>query len=95
MNFYLDLRNPTPIPRIISNGYTTPRQTADVIQGMERHQTRYILWSYAEIDPIPEWESPPDAHLGPLRDDIHNHYALTKVLKGPDGMDEVWERFAQ
>jgi hypothetical protein len=95
MNFYLDLRNPTPMPTILDSGYTTPRQVADVIQGLERNQPRYILWNNADLLPIEEWESPSDAHLGPLRDYIHNHYGLTKVFEAPDSRDEIWERVAQ
>jgi hypothetical protein len=95
MNFYLDLRNPTPMPPLVNNGYTTPWQVASAINGLESHPTRYILWCSADLDPIPDWENPSDAHLGPLRDYIHSHYRLAKVLDGPDGRDEIWERLAQ
>jgi hypothetical protein len=95
MNFYLGLRNPTPNPRVVNNGYTTPRQVADVIQGLEIHPTKYILWASGDLDPIPDWENPSDAHLAPLRDYIHSRYTLAKVFDGPDGEDEIWERLAQ
>jgi hypothetical protein len=95
INFYFDLRNPTPMPLVVNNGYTTPRQVADVIQGLESHQPRYILWSRAGLDVISDWENPSDAHLGPLRDYVHSHYVLANVLDGPEGKDEIWERIAQ
>ncbi len=90
MNFYLNLRNPTPLPRITNNGYTTPGQVKAAIDGLERHRTRYISWNTIFLDQIPEWENPSDDHLQPLRDYIRNHYELVKVLNEPE--DEIWER---
>jgi hypothetical protein len=91
--FYLDLRNPTPLPRITNNGYTTPAQVNDVIDGLERHQTRYIAWTTSYLDSVPNWENPSDAHLQPLRDYIRSHYELVKVFS--DSGDEIWQRDAQ
>lgn len=88
--FYLDLRNPTPLPRITNNGYTTPAQVNDVIDGLERHRTRYIAWNTSYLDSLPDWENPSDAHLQPLRDYIRAHYELVKVFSDPG--DEIWQR---
>lgn len=88
--FYLDLRNPTPLPRITNNGYTTIAQVNDVIDGLERHQTRYITWSTINLDSVPNWENPSDAHLQPLRDYIRAHYEVVKVFSDPG--DEIWQR---
>jgi hypothetical protein len=93
MNFYLDLRNPTPLPRITNNGYTTAGQVQDAIAGLERNQTRYIAWTTSYLDSIPNWENPSDAHLQPLRDYIRSHYEVVKVFSDPG--DEIWQRNAQ
>jgi len=89
MYFYLNLRNPTPLPFITNNGYTTPRQVAEVIQGLEQHQVRYVLWPSWDLDTLPEWENPSDDHLGPLRDYIHRRYHLVRVFTNSD---QIWER---
>lgn len=90
ITFFLDLRNPTPIPQITNNGYTTTQQVQDVIAGLERHRTHYIAWNVRYLDRIPDWENPSDAHLQPLRDYIRAHYNLVKVFNDPG--DEIWER---
>ncbi len=88
--FYLDLRNPTPIPRIVNNGYTTPEQVVEVIRGLEQHQVPYIFWGLDLPDePLPEWENPSDAHLGPLWSYMQAHYTLVKTF--PDS-GEIWKR---
>jgi len=92
MYFYLGLRNPTPLPLLTNCGYTTPGQVAEVIRGLEQHQVRYIVWSPSSLDTIPDWESPSDDHLSPLRDYFHRCYRRVKVFTNSD---EVWERTAE
>jgi hypothetical protein len=87
--YCLDLRNPTPLSIIKNNGYTTPEQVAEVIQGLERHHVHYVAWSPPELDVIPAWENPSEDPLGPLRDYLHSHYQLVKVLANAD---QIWER---
>ena len=87
--FYMDLRNPTPLPFIQNNGYTPPQQVADVIHALEQHPVRYILWSTLDLDSIPDWEDPSDDHLGPLQDYLHAHYKVAKVFRNSDA---VWEK---
>jgi hypothetical protein len=89
MLFRLDLRNPTPLPRVANNGYTTPEQVAEVMRSLEQHRVHYVLWSYEDLDRVPDWEDPSDDHLGPLRDYIHSHYRVVKVFVNND---EIWER---
>lgn len=89
MYFCLTLRNPTPLPFVTNNGYTTPEQVMDVIRALQQHPVRYILWSPRGLDTIPEWEDPSDDHLGPLRDYIHRHYHVVKVFTNSDG---IWQR---
>ncbi len=86
--FYLDLRNPTPLSSIQNNGYTPPEQVAEVIQGLELHQPRYILWSPQALDVLSPHENPPDASLGPLRAYLHSHYKLVEHFANSD---EAWE----
>jgi hypothetical protein len=90
MNFYLDLRNPTPLPRITNNGYTTPGQVKEVIDGLEQHQTPYIAWNTRYLDSIPQWEKPSDAHLQPLREYIQTHYMPVQSFE--DSGEVIWER---
>ncbi len=86
--FYLDLRNPTPIPRLVNNGYTTAEQVAEVIRGLEQHHVRYVCWT-PDLDVTPRWENPSDAHVGPLRDYVHNNYRVVAVFAN---RDKVWQR---
>lgn len=87
--FYLDLRNPTPLPLVLPSGYTPQMQVAEVIQGLQRHQVKYILWAPSDLDKLPSWENPSDDHLGPLRDFIHNDYVRVHVFSNSD---EIWQR---
>jgi hypothetical protein len=87
--FYLDLRNPTPVPRLVNNGYTTTEQVAEVIRGLQQHHVRYISWKLDLDAALPKWENTCDAHLGPLRNYIHDHYRLAAVF---DHREQVWQR---
>jgi hypothetical protein len=87
--FYLNLRNPAPVPNIVPTGFVTPEQVADTILGLEQHEVHYILWSPRELDTIPYWATPAGDHLGPLRDYFYSHYRVVKVLMNSD---EIWER---
>ena len=87
--FYMDLRNPTPLPFIQNNGYTPPQQVAEVIHALEQNPVRYILWSTLDLDSIPDWEDPSDDHLGPLQDYLHAHYKVAKVFRNSDA---IWEK---
>jgi hypothetical protein len=87
--FYLDLRNPTPLPFITNTGYTTVEQVAEVIRGLQLHRPHYIAWSPSDVDVTNHWIDPSDDHLGPLRNYLHTHYRLVNAFKGSD---EIWER---
>jgi hypothetical protein len=90
--FYLDLRNPTPLPCIENDGYTTRDQVAAVIHGLDLHRVRYILWNSKFLDTLQSWENPSDAHLTPLREYLYSHYTLIRTFPNADG---VWERKTQ
>ncbi len=87
--FILNLRNPTPIPFIVNNGYTTAEQVAEVIRGLEQHRVRYVVWALEDLDTVPDWEDPSDDHLGPLRNYIRSHYQVVIVFANSD---EVLEK---
>lgn len=89
MYFYLDLRNPTPVPYVTISGYTTPEQVTGVIQGLEQHKVRYILCRRRELGTTPGWKLPPGDNLDPLRDYIRSHYRAVKVFTNTD---EIWEK---
>jgi hypothetical protein len=86
--FYLDLRNPTPLPRIKNNGYTTVEQVAEVIRGLEQHQPHYVLWP-SELGMAPDRENRPDDHLDPVRNYILSHYQKGKIFTDSA---IIWER---
>jgi len=92
MYFYLDLRNPTPLPFLTNCAYTTTEQVAEATRGLAQHRVQYVVWSPSQLDTIPDWESPGDNHLGPLRDYLHDHYRIVKVFANSD---EVWERIVE
>jgi hypothetical protein len=87
--FHEDLRNPTPLPFVVNNGYTTAEQVTEVIRGLEQHQVRYVMWLHEDLDTLPDWEDPSDDHLGPLRNYIHSHYQRVRVFADSN---EVWEK---
>jgi hypothetical protein len=89
--FYLNLHNPTPLPCIESDGYTTREQVSDIILGLDRHRARYILWEPAFLNIAPGSKAAPDDHLGPLREYLHSHYRKIKVFSN---FKEIWERNA-
>ena len=84
-SFYLNLRNPTPLPFLTSEGYTTPEQVAEAVRSLKQHEVHYILvW-------LPDWLGigRKDDHLDPLRDYICSHY---RPVKDFADSDEVWEK---
>ena len=87
--FYLDLRNPSHVPFITNTGYTRPQQVQDVIEGLEEHQVRYVLWESDMLDSYPSRERPPADHLGPLRAYLRFHYHVARTFSG---WLLLWER---
>jgi len=83
-NFELRLRNPGRIAFVVSLDYTRPEQVANLVEGLERHQVRFVSW-YAGLD---SGRSRSD-HLGPLRQYLREHYRLAQRFTNGD---EMWER---
>jgi hypothetical protein len=82
--FLLDLRNPGPVPFVTPYEYTRPSEVQAVVDGLEKHQVKIVLWTSL----LDMRENPRGDHLGPLRAYIRSHYHVAKDL--PEF--EVWLR---
>jgi hypothetical protein len=87
--YYLNLRNPTPMPLLTNCGYTPPEQVVEAIGGLEQHRARYVLWSPSWAESIEPWEVPADNHLAPMREYVQDHYKMAKAFLNTE---EIWER---
>jgi hypothetical protein len=88
--FYLDLKDPTPLNMILSHGYTTQSQVADVIQSLEQRKVGYVLWEPAALNDRPVGEGAADDTLQPLREYLYSHYTLAKEFGTGYRMTQVW-----
>jgi len=70
--FLLDLRNPGPVPFVTPFEYTRPSEVQAVIDGLEQHRVKLVLWTPSLDMP----ENPQGDHLGPLRAYIHRRYRV-------------------
>jgi len=84
-SFYLNLRNPTSLPFVTNDGYTTPEQVAEVVRSLKQREVRYILL----VSPLGTGQNGKDDHLGPLRDYIRSRYWSVKDFANSD---EIWEK---
>jgi len=87
MYFPLGLKNPARVPYVTSTDYTRPEEVLQVVDGLERHRVRTILWPL-DLDLTPSIPSEGD-HLQPLRDYLRRHSRAVKTFA--DG-DQAWER---
>lgn len=93
------LKNPTPLPLVRPNDYTTDAQVADIVKGLERKQPRFIIWNGL-------WESynpaqSPGFHLEPLVKYVHKNYHPVDNLiydsqpenkRAEEYKVEIWEK---
>ncbi|MGI8639522.1 MAG: hypothetical protein ACR2MG_06165 [Pyrinomonadaceae bacterium] len=91
------LKNPTPLPLIRPNNYTSVEQVDDVIKGLKQNPPRYIIWNGI-------WETynsnqSPDFHLPPLADFVHTNYHRVEKLNNFSDVNnkveyeiEIWEK---
>src|ERR1700733_9101267 len=86
VGFALKLRNPGRIAFVTSSDYTRPEEVSDLLQGLERHQVRFVSW-YGDLDNVPT--APRGDHLGPLRRYLREHYRVAETFSNGD---EIWER---
>jgi hypothetical protein len=89
MYFYLDLRNPTPMPFVTDSGYTTREQVVEVIRGLEQHRVRYIFWACDELGAVSNEQGPGERRLGPLLNYVLSRYRKVRVFADSG---EIWER---
>ena len=85
--FLLGLKDPAKVPYVTSSDYTRPEQVSEVIESLQSHHVRYVVW-----DPsleVPGGSSPSGDHLGPLRKYLREHYHVVKIFVD---FQEVWER---
>jgi hypothetical protein len=82
--FILNLRNPGPVPFITPYDYTRPAEVQAVLDGLQKHQVKIVLWTPSLDAP----ENPQFDHLGPLRAYIRSHYHVAEDLP----QFEVWFR---
>ncbi len=87
--FALGLRNPAAVDHVTPTAYTRPEQVRDVIEALERHRVRFVLWS-VWLDAPPDYRPEFDP-LGPLRAYVLSHYHAIKTFDNSD-FEQVWER---
>ena len=82
MCFALGLGDPAQVPFVTTTEYTRPQQVHNVINGLEKHQVRFVVW-YAGLN-LPD--SPRNSHdnLGPLRAYLRQHYHIAKSFATSD-----------
>jgi hypothetical protein len=86
----LELQNPTPVHLLTRRESTLPSWVKEAVQGLERSQTRYILWSHAAgLGTVEQLHSRSGDHLDPLRIYMQHAYAPVQVFANGD---EIWAR---
>jgi hypothetical protein len=83
MCFTLDLTPAGPVDFIRPTDYTRPEQVRDLLDALERHKVRFIMW-YSGLDAPAAHD-----HLGPLRSYLRLRYHLAKTF--PSG-HQFWLR---
>jgi hypothetical protein len=86
----LDLRNPAEVSFVSPNDYTRPEQVRNIVEALEKHQVRFVLWS-TDVE-YRDDSHPANDHLGPLRAYVRNSYHVIETF--PD-LDQIWERNTQ
>ena len=86
--FLLGLRNPASVPFLSNTNYTRPEQVRDVVDSLERHRVRFVLWTLVLELPDPR-DAPGGDHLGPLRAYLRAHYHVAKTIAADEW---IWER---
>jgi len=91
------LRNPTPMPLIRPNNYTSTEQVESILKGLEQNSPRFIIWN--GVWETPEAKQSPDFHLQPLVDFIHTSYHRVGELDNFNDVNnnveykiEIWEK---
>jgi hypothetical protein len=75
------------VPFLTTTDYLRPEQVRETIEGQERHDVRYVLWS-----PNLDVQDPRDRggdHWGRLRKYLSTHYAVVKTFPNDD---QFWQK---
>jgi hypothetical protein len=91
LNYLLDLRDPSPIPFVTSTDYTRPEQVQQTIEGIEKHNAKYVCWP--SILDMPTEAGSGRSHLAALRAYLEVHYRRVKTIEGDDFAHSFWERY--
>jgi hypothetical protein len=75
------------MPYVTNTDFTRPEQVRNVIEGLDKHRVRDILWPVGLDVPV-EPDSGGD-HLTPLRAYLRNYYHVIQTF--PDA-GQVWGR---
>jgi hypothetical protein len=78
------LRNPSRVAFVRPNDFTRPEEVRNLVEGLEKHQVRFVSWYHGLDDPQVEGN-----HLAPLRSYLHSHY---RVAESFDNGHIMWER---
>ena len=86
--FLLGLRNPAEVSFVTATPYSRPEQVQNVIEMLEKHRVRFVMWS-AWLD-VPRTPGGDVSVLTTLRAYLRAHYHPVKRFDAP--YEEVWER---
>jgi hypothetical protein len=89
MYYSLALLDPAKVNIVTADGYTLPEQVQDVVESLEKHRVRFVLW--AEDLDMPYENRTEGDHLGPLKEYLRRHYQVVKTFS----TEQVWERIEQ
>jgi len=87
MYFPMGLRNPAKVPYVTTTDYTRPEEVLDVVDSLEKHRVRFVLWPL-DLEVRAGNPSAGD-HLGPLRTYLRAHYHVVRTFSD---FDQLWER---
>jgi len=90
VNFPMELKNPTRLPMLRPNNYTSREQVAGVINDLSVHRPRFILWDGSWNKPAVERAN--GDNIGPLHEFLLKNYRLREELSPVyEGPTQVWE----
>jgi hypothetical protein len=87
-NFAFGFRNPAKVNFLTATDYTRPEQVRDLIEALEQHHVRWVIWN-SDLDLPHE----PGDHLAGMRSYLHAQYHLARTSDSSG--DQVWERNKQ
>lgn len=77
------LRNPAAVQFLLKTEYTRPEHARSVMDGLERHQVRFVYWQQA-LDHAPGTPLQAGDNLESLRQYLREHYHLVEIFSDAD-----------